>query len=352
MTTKNSCIIQSNHNMSTYNFLFEYFVKFSGVCFSSVVLNKSCFQVRLYKGTRSLRKYYVVLYYRPTSTYDVCCILVRNKFCFGFKNFFKMAPQTGSATPEQIETLLNFLDEHRDLARGRLRGSDGSAHAKRLWEELCNNLNSMGGCTKTVQQWQKVWFDRKHLAKKAAADSRRLASATGGGPLTAPQLSQWQLKILSIMGFGFGDRQTGARVPAFMEINEPIPSTSSQTSHPVRIPQPFDDNPEEFLEYVEPSQEDRQLSQPESPAVTAAYVPPPFTQECPTFTPSSRRTRSTRRRSASTDVRSRLYQYEEERAQRETVTNAELAGIRGELAGISATLLQLHNTIKEYVDRN
>ena len=58
------------------------------------------------------------------------------------------------------------------------------------------------------------------------------------------------------------------------------------------------------------------------------------------------------RGSASTGVRSRLYQYEEERAQRETVQNAELAGIRGELAGISPTLLQLHNTLREYVARN
>lgn len=67
-----------------------------------------------------------------------------------------MAPHTGSATSEQIETLLNFLDEHRDLARGRLRSVEGNVQAKRLWEELCNILNSMGGCTKTIQQWQKV----------------------------------------------------------------------------------------------------------------------------------------------------------------------------------------------------
>ncbi|KAL4718365.1 hypothetical protein ACJJTC_001069 [Scirpophaga incertulas] len=36
-----------------------------------------------------------------------------------------MAPHTGSATPEQIDTLLNFLDEHRDLAVGKLRNIEG-----------------------------------------------------------------------------------------------------------------------------------------------------------------------------------------------------------------------------------
>ncbi|KPJ17543.1 Nuclear pore complex protein Nup98-Nup96 [Papilio machaon] len=43
-----------------------------------------------------------------------------------------MAPHTGTATPEQIDVLLNFLDEHRDLARGRLRGADGNVQAKSL----------------------------------------------------------------------------------------------------------------------------------------------------------------------------------------------------------------------------
>ncbi|CAG5006459.1 unnamed protein product [Parnassius apollo] len=116
-----------------------------------------------------------------------------------------------------IPNLMDNLKKHRDLARGRLRSLEGKVQAKRLWDELCNTLNSMGGCTKTVQQWQKVWIDRKHLAKKAAADSRRSASMTGGGPSVAPQLSYSELKVLSIMGDVFGDRQIGARVPAFTE---------------------------------------------------------------------------------------------------------------------------------------
>lgn len=44
--------------------------------------------------------------------------------------------------------------------------------------------------------------------------------ATGGGPSTAPPLGQWVLKVLEIMGDGFGERQTGARVPAFDEVNK------------------------------------------------------------------------------------------------------------------------------------
>lgn len=68
-------------------------------------------------------------------------------------HLFSMAPNSCSTTPQQITVL---LDEHKDHARGRLRSIEGKVQTKRLWEELCDTLNSMGGCTKTIQQWQKV----------------------------------------------------------------------------------------------------------------------------------------------------------------------------------------------------
>ena len=67
-----------------------------------------------------------------------------------------MPPSAPAATQEQIEMLLNFMEEHRDLARGLLRGADGRQRSKRLWETLCTSLNAMGGCTKNVEQWQRV----------------------------------------------------------------------------------------------------------------------------------------------------------------------------------------------------
>ncbi|KAL4719887.1 hypothetical protein ACJJTC_005174 [Scirpophaga incertulas] len=121
-----------------------------------------------------------------------------------------MAPHTGSATPEQIDTLLNFLDEHRDLAVGKLRNIEGKVQAKRLWEKLCNTLNSMGG--------------------KASQQQRRRRSAAGS------------------------------------------------------------------------------------------------------------------------DVRSRLFQVEEERAEREILQNRELADIRSELAGIKAELSQMSGLMREYLN--
>ncbi|XP_041983248.1 uncharacterized protein LOC121736226 [Aricia agestis] len=123
----------------------------------------------------------------------------------------------------QIETLLNFLEEHRDLARGTLRNVEGRLQAQRLWRDVCDTLNAMGGCTKTVQQWQRVWTDKKYWAKKNVAAARRSATTTGGGPPSAPPLSRWDTKVLNIMGDGFGEPQTTAAVPAFV-VSESMPS--------------------------------------------------------------------------------------------------------------------------------
>lgn len=59
-------------------------------------------------------------------------------------------------TAEQIEMLLNFLQEHQDLARGHLRDVSGRARTRELWQDLANNLNACGGTVKTVKQWQRV----------------------------------------------------------------------------------------------------------------------------------------------------------------------------------------------------
>ncbi|KAG7300786.1 hypothetical protein JYU34_015117 [Plutella xylostella] len=150
---------------------------------------------------------------------------------------------SGNCSTEQIQELLEFLFEHQDLARGRMRNVEGKARSNRLWQEIAQKLNALGGCAKTVSQWMKVWADRKYLAKKAAAAVRVQHSGTGGGPSTAPQLAQWELKVLEIMGEGFGGPISTARVPAFptSELNTPaivnsVNSASSSSSQDHRPP--------------------------------------------------------------------------------------------------------------------
>ncbi|XP_072941215.1 uncharacterized protein [Epargyreus clarus] len=115
-----------------------------------------------------------------------------------------MGPTTAATRP-QLYALVNFMGEHPDLARGLLRGADARVRAKQLWEELCVTLNSMGGCCKTVEQWQRVWSDRKHLAKKNAVAARRAARDAGESSYMVSTLSHLELKIVSITGEGFGE---------------------------------------------------------------------------------------------------------------------------------------------------
>ncbi|KAG6442832.1 hypothetical protein O3G_MSEX002516 [Manduca sexta] len=119
-----------------------------------------------------------------------------------------------ACSADQLNVLLNFLHDNKELARGMLRTSDGRARAKRLWKEISQLLNSLGGSIKTVQQWQKVWTDRKYLEKKNAAAVRRDHTGTRRGPSSA-SLAQWEIRVLEIIGEGFGGPQTTGRVPAF-----------------------------------------------------------------------------------------------------------------------------------------
>ncbi|KAL4710108.1 hypothetical protein ACJJTC_016510 [Scirpophaga incertulas] len=91
------------------------------------------------------------------------------------------------------------------------------------------------------------------------------------------------------------------------------------------FPQPLSLHlPEEVVESIIPVEhsQPRQMSEPASQ---------PVSQE---FKLSTRSSQQQRRRlsAAGSDVRSRLFQVEEERAEREILQNRELAGIRSELA--------------------
>ncbi|XP_050683940.1 uncharacterized protein LOC126978865 [Leptidea sinapis] len=136
-----------------------------------------------------------------------------------------------SATGTQIETLMDFMMKNPDLARSLIHSVEGRVQSKRLWDNITSHLNSLGGAVKTVQQWKKVWADKKYLAKKANAAALRSATGTGGGPPTAGILSQNDLKVIAVMGHGFGEPNIpGCNVPAFPEpLEQPTPMTITET---------------------------------------------------------------------------------------------------------------------------
>ncbi|XP_059055912.1 uncharacterized protein LOC131849809 [Achroia grisella] len=149
-------------------------------------------------------------------------------------------------TVEQVDTLLTYLSEHQELARGLCRNAEGRTRSTQLWVRLTDELNALGGCTKTIKQWQKVWADKKYLTKKAAAAARRSATATGGGPSSAEPLNPIQSRILDIMGEGFGEPQSDAHVPAFPE----VPSSADETPLEIQnIEQQQQQNPQQMMQH-------------------------------------------------------------------------------------------------------
>ncbi|CAH4038862.1 unnamed protein product [Pieris brassicae] len=60
------------------------------------------------------------------------------------------------ASPEQLSTLLEYMENHGDLARP-LAGAQGRLSSDRQWSEPTNILNAVGGgVNKTIDKWKKV----------------------------------------------------------------------------------------------------------------------------------------------------------------------------------------------------
>lgn len=54
----------------------------------------------------------------------------------------------------QIEIFIRFMEKHKDLARGFVKGD--KVFFEQLWEELAKELNAFGPPTKQVPAWKKV----------------------------------------------------------------------------------------------------------------------------------------------------------------------------------------------------
>lgn len=58
-------------------------------------------------------------------------------------------------TVRQMELMVQFLEQHRDLALGRVRSKEARQVAARLWNECATNLN-VEGPARTGKEWSKV----------------------------------------------------------------------------------------------------------------------------------------------------------------------------------------------------
>ncbi|XP_075977881.1 uncharacterized protein LOC142977692 isoform X2 [Anticarsia gemmatalis] len=60
------------------------------------------------------------------------------------------------ASPEQFSILLDYMERHGDLSRPQ-QGPQGRIKSERMWNELANTLNSLGGgVIKSPDKWKKI----------------------------------------------------------------------------------------------------------------------------------------------------------------------------------------------------
>ncbi|KMQ87503.1 hypothetical protein RF55_13197 [Lasius niger] len=103
-------------------------------------------------------------------------------------------------TLEQRQIMIQFMEEHPDLAQNRIQGLEARKKAAHLWEQLAIELNSCGhGATKSTEKWMKSWRDWRLDVKSKASKLRNYQKGTGGGGPPA-SLQETEKRLLNLMG--------------------------------------------------------------------------------------------------------------------------------------------------------
>ncbi|XP_013134022.1 PREDICTED: uncharacterized protein LOC106099885 isoform X1 [Papilio polytes] len=105
------------------------------------------------------------------------------------------------ASHEQLNMLLNFLEEDKELAVGKFTGLEGRIRQTNAWIKITERLNANSGfgsgAIKTPDKWQQTWRDWKSNVKKKAFKIRKSHFTTGCN--TNTQLTKAEEKILRLI---------------------------------------------------------------------------------------------------------------------------------------------------------
>ncbi|XP_032663937.1 uncharacterized protein LOC116840803 isoform X1 [Odontomachus brunneus] len=122
-------------------------------------------------------------------------------------------------TLEQREIMIQFMEEHPDLAHNRIH-LDARKRAAHLWEQLTNLLNSCGhGTTKCTEKWIKSWRDWRIDVKSKAAKLKSQRGTGGGGP-SAVSLHETEKRLIALMGI--------ESIRGHLNVIDPAESTARQ----------------------------------------------------------------------------------------------------------------------------
>ncbi|XP_063839196.1 uncharacterized protein LOC135088245 [Ostrinia nubilalis] len=105
------------------------------------------------------------------------------------------------ASPEQLNMLLHFLEEDKELAIGKFTGLEGRIRQTNAWIKITEKLNANSGfgsgAIKTPDKWQQTWRDWKSNVKKKAFKIRKSRFTPGCN--TNTQLTEAEEKILRLI---------------------------------------------------------------------------------------------------------------------------------------------------------
>ncbi|CAI6358351.1 unnamed protein product [Macrosiphum euphorbiae] len=106
--------------------------------------------------------------------------------------------KSGSLTGDQKQTIIDFMESHPHLAKGKFSASFTNEKATNLWQELTASLNSIPGSIKEWKAWRRTWHDMKGNAKskKVKLNFR----TTGGGESIATPLKKLDESLVGIIG--------------------------------------------------------------------------------------------------------------------------------------------------------
>ncbi|XP_039751171.1 uncharacterized protein LOC120627292 isoform X2 [Pararge aegeria] len=66
---------------------------------------------------------------------------------------------------EQVVAIVDFMEKHKSLALGKLRGLEGRDESKKLWFKLTRIVNNISGPTRPMKSWIKYWADKKSTVR-------------------------------------------------------------------------------------------------------------------------------------------------------------------------------------------
>ncbi|XP_041988292.1 uncharacterized protein LOC121739791 isoform X2 [Aricia agestis] len=155
---------------------------------------------------------------------------------------------SGRPSLDQVSAIVDFMEKHPNLGLGQMRGLEGRHESKRLWYQLTQIVNNVGGPNRPMKSWVKYWADKKSTVRS------KVISA-GGDPNTLG--SPVERKIYNLFLSHLKDRES-SRVKVEKHLTD---DTFEEESGNEDSPEPSNNDPEPAMHFegTAPDYEERQM---------------------------------------------------------------------------------------------